>query len=59
MPRSNLRTATLGEGISTSTGTSRSVTQGMRMLPNVSHGKGFGLELDLQDCHEDSKPEFL
>ena len=35
MPRSKRRTATLGEGISTSTGTSRSVTHGISTLRTV------------------------
>lgn len=36
MPRSKRRMATLGDGVSISTGTSRSVTQGIQILSSIS-----------------------
>jgi hypothetical protein len=46
--------------ISTSTGTSRRVTQGMRILCVVSHQLRSDTEVrDVQDGHEDSEPELL
>jgi len=59
MPRWNFITATLGEGISTSTGTSRRVTHGIRTLCEVSEVQlKFG-GLSLQDGHEHCEPQFL
>jgi hypothetical protein len=61
MPRLKRRTATLGEGISTSTGTWRRVTHGMAMLGWCQCcGVLSSLEgASIQDRHEDGKPELL
>ena len=60
MPRLKRRTATLGDGISTSTATSRRVTHGMRMLDGWSVGRGCGCVGEhVQDCHEHGEPELL
>jgi hypothetical protein len=60
MPRLNFRIATLAEGISTSTGTSRRVTQGMRTLRGgVSTVCVEERGEYVQDSHEDREPELL
>jgi hypothetical protein len=62
MPRLNFRIATLAEGISTSTGTSRRVTHGMRTLRVFVSGVCMcGRERGeyVQDGHEDCEPELL
>jgi hypothetical protein len=61
MPRWNFSTATLGDGISTSTGTSRRVTQGMMTLRQIVSVDAHAAEEgeDPQDGHENGEPEFL
>jgi len=54
--------ATLGDGISTATGTSLTVTQGIRTLEVVrreERRRMDGVTLSLQDGHSEAKPEIL
>jgi hypothetical protein len=59
MPRSKRRTATFGDGISTSTATSRRVTHGIKTLAMVSRGSSSMERRTIQDGHEHCKPQLL
>jgi len=61
-PRSKRRIATLGDGISTSTGTSLTVNQGIRILQAARCEKQQtidGVRSGSQDRHSETKPEVL